>query len=210
MVFASHVEILNLSLGGMAITADRRLNIGTEYSVTLKRGPRTVNVTGVVAWSALSSFRKEAGGESVAEYSAGIRFTHVVSENAGRHNELIGDDRFPQEKRLDSVRFKIESAAAVLDRPETYKVKLISLAGMLIETGWAMATKSVHTMQIQIESDQPPISFRGRVASCRPAQEEGHERYEIGIEFVEVSAPERSRLEAFVAAAAASESEQGD
>lgn len=202
MVFASHVEILNLSVGGMAITADRRLNIGTEYSVTLNRGQRTVSVTGVVAWSSLSGFRKEAGGESVVEYSAGIRFTDVMSEKASSLIELIGEARSPEEKRLDSVRFRIESAAAVLDRPETYKVKLISLSGMLIETGWPLATESVHTMQIQIESDEPPISFQGRVASCRPAQE-GHERYEIGIAFAEVSTSERSRLEAFVAAAAA-------
>lgn len=210
MVFASHVEILNLSLGGMAITADRRLNIGTEYSVTLKRGQRTVGVSGVVAWSALSGFRKEAGGESVAEYSAGIRFTDVVSEKAGSLIELIGGDRVPEEKRLDSVRFKIESAAAVLDRPETYRVKLISLSGMLIEISWALATESVHTMQIQIVSDQPPISFQGRVASCRAVREGGHERYEIGIEFIEVPALERARLEAFVAATAASESGQED
>jgi len=65
MVFASQVEILNLSLGGVALTADRRLNIGGEYTLKLALAGETLDIKGIVVWSALSGLRKSGEGEGV-------------------------------------------------------------------------------------------------------------------------------------------------
>src|SRR3974390_3774781 len=86
MTFASQVEILNMSLSGVAIKVDRRLNIGAEYSPKLEVQERTVSVKGVIVWSVLSEMRKGPDGEDRVVYSAGMRFSDVMTP---RHGELL-------------------------------------------------------------------------------------------------------------------------
>jgi Tfp pilus assembly protein PilZ len=202
MVFASHVSVLDLSLGGVAILADRRLDIGSEYTLTLERGRREVLVKGVVTWSAVSGLRKRPMGESVAEYAAGLQFTDVVSGRARNLIELLGDARGSEERRLDGVRVKITGGQAVLDWPPAYRVRFISLSGMLVESEWPLELDSVHPMEIVVRPGEAPIPMVGKVASRYPPYGHWQGRYQTGIEFVEIADEDRERLEAFVVEAA--------
>ena len=60
MTFASEVEILNMSLSGVALRTDRRLVIGNEYQLRLEAdGGHGLNLKGVVVWCALEARRKD-------------------------------------------------------------------------------------------------------------------------------------------------------
>ncbi|HVR71550.1 MAG TPA: PilZ domain-containing protein [Vicinamibacteria bacterium] len=196
LVFASEVEVLNLSLGGVAIRADRRLDIGAEYTLKLDMGDRFIAMPGVVVWSVLSGIGKAKGGDA-PQYSAGLRFTGVMDEKAQGLIEFIGDNRIVEEYRLAGLRLEVEAAGkAVLDGLESYRVRLISLSGMLIEADRGLERERVYDMYFQ-----PPgggrVAFAGRVASCLE-EGGGPRRYRIGVEFVELADADRQRLERFL------------
>jgi Tfp pilus assembly protein PilZ len=197
LVLSSNVEVLNLSLGGVAIRADRRLNIGAEYTLKLEMGDRFIAVPGVVVWSVLTAMRK-ARGEDVPQYSAGLRFAGVLTDKLQGLIEFIDENKLVEEHRLAGLRFQVEAPGkAVLDTLESYRVRLISLSGMLIEADRAMEVERVYAMFFQ-----PPrgerVSFSGRVASCTEANGDGPRRYRVGIAFLEMAGADRRRLESFV------------
>jgi len=198
MVFASHVEILDLSLGGVAILADRRLDIGNEYSLTVERGRREVHLKGVVTWSAVSGLQRRPRGESVAEYAAGIQFADVLNSGARSLIELLGDARSSEEQRLDSLLFRITGGQAVLAAPATYRVRFVGPSGMLVDSQWPLKLDSIHSMEIVVRPGEAPIEFVGRVASRYPPYGDWKGHYQTGIEFSEIGSEARERLEAFV------------
>jgi Tfp pilus assembly protein PilZ len=68
------VEIIDISFGGVALKADKRLNIGKEYLFTLgDKGNRLV-VKGTVVRCKLSGITERYDGERALIYTAGMRF----------------------------------------------------------------------------------------------------------------------------------------
>jgi hypothetical protein len=80
MMFASKIEIIDISIGGISLRADRRLNIGRGYVLQLEDKKKVISVKGVVAWSLLSGSIGRQGGESIPEYTAGMEFRDVSTE----------------------------------------------------------------------------------------------------------------------------------
>ncbi len=199
MVFASRVEIINISMGGVALTADRRLNIGVEYSLRLEKDGHAVDLKGVVVWSTLSGLRRQPAGETAPEYSAGLRFSGLVSPELQSLLDFIDSNRVLEEQRLSGLRFLIESPdRAVLQTPESYSVRLISRSGMLIETEHQLEMDHVYPMEILAPGGEP-IHCKGRVASFFEVLDATPRHYEVGIEFVDLSADSVRRLEGFIA-----------
>jgi Tfp pilus assembly protein PilZ len=196
LVLSSNVEVLNLSMGGVAIRADRRLNIGSEYTLKLEMDDRFIAVAGVVVWSVLTAVRK-ARGEDVPQYSAGLKFAGVLTDKLQGLIEFIDENKLVEEHRLAGLRFQVEAPGkAVLDTLESYRVRLISLSGMLIEADRAMDVERVYAMFFPHRGER--VSFSGRVASCTEANGDGPRRYRIGIAFLEMAGADRRRLESFV------------
>jgi Tfp pilus assembly protein PilZ len=197
VVLASKVEILNLSLGGVAIRADRRLNIGSQYTLKLEMGDRFIAMPGVVVWSVLSGLRKAKGGDA-PEYSAGLRFTAVVDDRIAGLIEFIDENRIVEEHRLAGLRFQVEAPGkAVLDGLEACRVRLISLSGMLIEAERALDVDRVYAMSFQTPGGDG-VSAAGRVASCLEDASGSSRRFRIGVAFMDMSSADRARLEGFV------------
>jgi hypothetical protein len=202
MVFASQVEILNLSLGGVALTADRRLNIGGEYTLKLELAGETLEIKGLVMWSALSGLRKSGEGEGVPQYSAGLRFKDIFTERLLRLLTFIDRHKVFDEHRVGGLRFRIDAPGkALLDSPEEYRVRLVSRSGMLIETQHPLTLDQVYPMEIS-PPDAESIRFEGRVASAVEVDDETPSHYEVGIEFVALAAEEDLKLQAFIEALA--------
>ena len=197
LTVASKVEVLNLSLGGVAIRADRRLNIGVDYTLKLEMGDRFIAVRGVVVWAVLSGIRK-ARGEDVPEYSAGLKFVDVLTDKVQGLVDFIDENRIVEEHRLAGLRFQVEAPGkAVLDALESYRVRLISLSGMLIESDRALEVDRVYAMRFLAPGG--PVSFAGRVASClEDGAGTGLRRYRMGVAFVDMAEPERRKLQSFV------------
>jgi hypothetical protein len=197
LVQASKVEILNLSLGGVALRADRRLNIGSEYTLKLEMGDRVIAMPGVVVWSVLSGMRKSRG-EDAPLYSAGLKFTTAIDEKVQNLITFIDENRIVEEHRLAGLRFQVDAPGkAVLDALENYRVRLISRSGMLIEADRSLEADRVYPMHFDLPLGGR-VAFAGRVASCLEETTGGPRRFRIGVAFVDMTSRDRELLDAFV------------
>ena len=202
LTFASEVEIINMSLSGVALKLDRRLNIGTEYSLKLEVDDRETAVRGVIVWAALDEMRKGRLGEDITVYSAGMKFTDLMTPRLAQLLEFIDLNKLIPDKRLGGVRFSIDAPGkALLEVPQPYKVKVISLRGMLIEADRRIEAESRCPMEFSLEED-PPLRFDGRIAFCSQVASEGRMVWHMGIEFLEMPASDRARLDVFLKALA--------
>lgn len=197
MLLASDVNIINLSLGGAAIEAEKRLNIGREYTLKLEGGKEPLALKGVVVWSVISRSRQTAKGDSVPVYTAGLQFKEIFDEKARSLMDFLDSKRTPGEGRLSGLRFLIESKQpAVLNYPFNYRVKNISADGMEIETDQDFNPREVFMMELFLD-EMVPVSLSGRVASCREIAGDAN-AYQVDIKFLSMSDEHRVMLEEFV------------
>ena len=89
MVFADHVQVLDISEGGISLKADIRLNIGRQYTLTIKTKFNVLTVKGIIVWSSLIENKKDAKGNIVPIYKAGLQFTNVSREAVNKFIESL-------------------------------------------------------------------------------------------------------------------------
>jgi len=203
LTFASEVTLLDISMGGISLKADRRLNIGGKYVIKLADKKKLIALKGEVAWSALSGNKMTPDGEIVPLYTAGMKFIDLSQEKAAELLNFVEHHRKeevpPAGDRRNNVRFLIgEPGKAILNYPADYKVKVVSLSGMLIETSHALISESRIPMELSLHDDSR-ISFIGRVVTCQLARKNNEEHYDIGIEFMNLTDKDREVLGSFIA-----------
>ena len=197
LMFTTHVDILNISINGVALKANRRLEIGREYILRLEYKDRTVSVNGVVVWSVLSELTDGPHAEKVPVYKAGMRFTDIISDKMARLLEFIESHKLSQDERLN-IRFTIKTPdKAILDGPHNYGVKNMSISGMRIETDMRVDVGARYPMEISLE-DNRTIKVLGRVVSCLEVNDRAPKHYAVGIEFIEMSDEDKKKLKEFV------------
>jgi hypothetical protein len=197
LMFTTDVEILNISINGVALRAKRRLEIGREYTLKLEYKDRIVSLAGVVVWSVLSELHRDKHAENVPFYKAGMKFTDVISNKMAKLLEFIETYKLTEEHRLN-VRFSVTSPdKAILGGPYNYQVKKISGSGMLIETDMPLDLEERLPMEFFPEGENP-IKFMGRIASCIEITSAVPKHYDIGVEFVEMAKDDESRLKQFI------------
>ena len=200
MILADKVEIIDISLGGLALTTDRRLNVGKEYLIKLGDKGRSIDVKGTIVRCELSKI-EERRGERVLIYTAGMMFKDVSPDKIGDFLNLIEQHKKKEvpvvvDRRL-SVRFCITTPwEKTLSFPAQFKVIKISLGGMLIQTEQALGIEGRIPMELSLKPDNP-VNFIGRVASCRMTEEK-EQTYEIGVEFTDLSDKDRTLLQTFI------------
>lgn len=196
LMFATDVDIINISINGVALKADRRLEIGREYTLKLEFQDKVISLNGLVVWSVLSELGKGHHEEKVPIYKAGMRFTNVISEKMAGLLDFIEENKVVPEHRV-TVRFDVRSPdRASLNGPHNYKVKKVSNNGMLIETDLPFKVDESFPMEISL--DGTTIRFVGRVASCIEGTKETPRHYAIGIEFIEISGNDKARFAEFI------------
>lgn len=111
------------------------------------------------------------------------------------------------ERRL-KVRFHIAAPGKnVLNYPAHFKVKLISLSGMLIQTDLPLEIESRFPMGLSLHGDNP-VSLVGRVVTCQKMVKAGRTYYEIGVEFMDVAEKDKMLLKTFIDDLAALEADK--
>jgi Tfp pilus assembly protein PilZ len=202
MILAHRVEIIDISLGGVALKTDRRLNVGKEYLIKLGTREKTINVKGIIARCELSKIEEKCDGEGVLIYTAGMMFKDVSSETIVDFMNSIERDKKESvpgmaDRRLN-IRFYITTPEEkTLSFPEQFKVKELSLCGMLIQTEQALEIESMIPMMLSLQADKP-VNFIGRVASCRMTEDKGQAYYGIGVEFGDLTDEDRMLLKTFI------------
>jgi hypothetical protein len=78
---AHKTEIINISLGGVALETDRRLNLGREYVIKLGCTGNSIDLKGVIVRCELSKIEKINDREGVPIYTVGMMFKNVSSKS---------------------------------------------------------------------------------------------------------------------------------
>ncbi len=203
MSLIGKVEIIDISLGGVALKADRKLNIGKECLLMLGYEGKHVNVKGIVVRSELSGIEERDGGEKVTIYSAGILFK---DDSAGKVKDFL--DSIENNKKVQipeqpdwfyrNIRFCITLPnEKVLNMPAHFSVKDISQSGVIIQTEHQLKIGTMVLMELSIDACDP-VNFMGKVVSCRMTQINVHSSYDIGVELSELTDRDRSLLMNFI------------
>ncbi len=197
LMFATDVDILNISINGVALKANRRLEIGREYTLKLEYLERAVSMNGVVIWSVLSELGKGPHEERVPIYKAGMKFTNVISDKMAGLLDFIEQHKVEPDNRL-TIRFDVKTPdRARLNGPHNYNVRKVSKGGMLIVTDLPFEVDERFPMEIYLHGDKV-IHVLGRVASCIELAGDVPSRYDIGIEFLEISQNDRAKFGEFI------------
>lgn len=202
LTMASEVSILDISMGGVSLRADKRLNIGGRYLLRLEDKELRVSVKCEVAWARLSGAKQSTEGESIPLYTAGMKFVDLSDE---KRAELLGfvecierEEVQKANDRRQHVRFNIKMPGmAILNFPADYNVRTISLSGMLIESDQVLESEIRVPMVLSLHDDQS-IDFLGRVVSCTLKEEDSGDKYQIGIEFINLTNEARDMLASFI------------
>ena len=89
LAFANEVKIHDISLGGLSLKTDRRINIGKEYLLKLKYKENEIAAKGIVVWSLLSKSQTDSKGNVIPIYSCGLKFTNYSDEQIKHFIDLI-------------------------------------------------------------------------------------------------------------------------
>jgi hypothetical protein len=200
MMIIDPVEIVNISFGGAFIRTAYQLNVGRDYLMTLVADGDRAELRCRVVHSGRTA-HEEITRTKAAAYSSGIKFKNgqdalIAGFLKSLSSKNVLKASAATEQRL-SVRFRITLPLDIsLSHPARFKVKTISLGGMLIQSDRALEINSVLPMGLSLSPDVW-INFDGRIASCN-ATDVSRELYEIGVAFTRLNDKDRSQLKTFI------------
>jgi hypothetical protein len=198
VLYPADLEILNISIDGAAIETTKWLDLNREYTLKVKYKDIVLNLRGRIVWAVLTSKEKKGSGEVIPVYRAGVRFTDTLSEKTTMLINFIEENKIRAlEKRLVGVRFKIVTLQDTkIDYPYKYEVKKMSLSGMLVETEYALDLNSNYDIELFLADNV--LNIIGRIAYCEKIDSDDGIKYNIGIEFAEVSDNDKGLLKEFL------------
>jgi c-di-GMP-binding flagellar brake protein YcgR len=202
MFLIDDVELLDISLGGLSLKVDRELNIGKEYLITLVERGKSIDVKGIAVHSALRETDERANGERVTIHTARIKFKDgQTARIAGILNSIqqLKKDEVPvTADRRHHVRFHFTIPLdTILSHSAQFRVKKISLSGMLIQSEQALEINSFIPMQLSLNAGDTG-NFSGRIVTCQMSQDNERALYEIGVEFSNSTDKCRTLLKSFI------------
>ena len=202
-----------MSLSGVLLKVDRRMNIGCNYMITIEDEGRVLNIKCKVIWSLLSGYKGNTREENIPIYTAGMNFTDISSEKPKeiedfikRHQETDSTKEYKEEidKPLDAyilndvpLNISIKNPEDYILNKNFYRAKKLSLTGMMIECRKALEIESRLNMKITFP-EGISINVKGYVASCCMIKNKDSEHYNIGIEFIDMYEKESELLRSFM------------
>jgi c-di-GMP-binding flagellar brake protein YcgR len=203
MFYATSAHLLNISVGGACLQVDRRVRIGNEYTLHLGSEGTQLTLKGRVVREVLSEVRKNKRGEAVPFYEVGIQFENVLTSPGRDLISFIEEttQNSHQRVRIRGTRVRILDAASttLLDVYNNYRIKKLSMGGLLMETDQMLEADHAFDMELQLREADPPLKVRARIANCESIPGKVPPVYDTGIEFLRISREDIQRLSAFIA-----------
>jgi c-di-GMP-binding flagellar brake protein YcgR len=199
-IFNAAAEIIDISPTGASIRIPRRLNMGGVYALKFGHMGNYFTIKGAVIWEKLTGSKEFAGGEVMPIYTAGVEFQEIPPDKSQQLRALIAEKmKEIRERRIGGIRVRVAGDNhAVLSCLETCAVKDISLGGMRIETWNEILTGTAFRLELVLRENESSLFCKGKVAFChKKPQGTKTDRYTVGIEFIEMSAPDGERLRRF-------------
>jgi hypothetical protein len=208
VLFKSDVKIVNISVGGISFRSDKRLTIGGTYILKLESKGKYLHLRGTIIWVNLNETTQKRKKTNLP-YTVGMKFSHSSAARDKKIKQFIQANIKDLEKHEKfvlvkkntriHVRFLIhEPDKAMIHCDEEYKIKKISQGGMLIESNNTMQIEDVLPMEMTL-ADYEPIALWGRIVTCQVIQDIEPLRYDIGIEFIDMTEKGKNLLKSFTA-----------
>jgi hypothetical protein len=208
MLFVKDLKILDISISGISLKSDKRMNMDREYTLKIIAKDQTLALKGKVMWSLLSGNQDGARGDIIPIYTAGLKFTDLSNEKMEEIRNFLEKHTQEKERQKNTyelsglrlfTRFQIKDSEEIptLHFYERCEVKKLSLGGMLIESDHPMEVGNKMNMEVTFSQDRV-ITFQGRVASSLLIADTVPERYDIGVEFIEMSEGDHEILAEFI------------
>jgi hypothetical protein len=89
MAFTSYLNIIDISAGGISFEADRRLNMGRSYTLSIIHDKKAINVKGTVIWSIIRKCKNDDRGNVIPVYKAGMKFSDESGDQIREFIPLI-------------------------------------------------------------------------------------------------------------------------
>ena len=204
MVCAEIVELFNVSTGGACIITTKTVKPGDN--IVLRITDENINrpLKCTIIWE------QEADDDKKDRlgifHKAGVQFSGVTPDTLIQLKDYMRGSGVPDDKKLEdtykpsALRFKVyKNEKAVMSYPMNYPVKKLSIGGMLVESDRAFQVEQRYPMAIYLPQDEHPIKFQGRIASKIPTKNNKRYNYDVGIEFLNLAAHDKSRLNKFLA-----------
>jgi len=207
MVLATYIKVFDISVGGVAFKADRRLNMGSEYTLKMESRGKELLVKGVIVRSSLSESIKDSRGNVVPIYSAGMKFSDASEQKLKEIEAFIGNNLRDEDKEVDlcspsgkrlHVRVIIrDPEKSVLKVEESFQVKNISLGGMCIESEHALEIGSLVPIEILFDEGRS-VRVTARIASSILNAGDEWAHYDVGAAFIVMAEKDREILNKFI------------
>ena len=203
------VEIIDISLGGIALKADRKLNIGKECLIMLAHEGKATNLKGIVVRSELSGIEERTDGSHVTIYSMGILFNDESAEKVKDFLDSVKNQKkTPIPEQVDwfsrYFQFRITTPSEkVLNLPTQFGIKEINQGGVIIQANHHMKIDNMVLLELSLNSGES-VSFMGKVVTCHK-HDKVHSDYDIGIKFLELTDRDTMLLHRFIECIAGSQ-----
>jgi len=203
MVFAEIVDLFNVSRGGACIITTKSVKPGDN--IVLRITDENINrpLKCTIIWERESE--EDERDRLGIFHKAGLQFMGVTPDTLVQLKDYMRESAVPDEKKLEdeyspsALRFKVyKNEKAVMSYPVSFPVKKLSLGGMLVETDREFNVEQRYPMAICFPKDSEPIKFQGRIASKIPKKSDQVYDYDVGIEFLNLAATDKSRLNKFL------------
>ena len=207
ILFSRNIQILNISVGGVSFTIDKSLNIGGIYVLRIESRGRALHLRGTIVWSKLSKERKQ-NGKTILMYTAGMKFLSLAADRMNEIETFINENVIDYQRSEEfspamtgvriHVRFHIKDPdKATISCDEEFSVKKISMSGMLIDSHYIFQSNDSVPMAMTLLEGQD-IAFWARIVSCNEIKDTEPKRYQVGIEFVDMSDTDRRKLRSLI------------
>lgn len=192
---AGSFRLIDVSLNGIGLEGNLRLQKGQLYRGRLEWAGRTVEVKGRVAWTRLVGTSKSANGDVLPVYQAGIEFEPPLAEPQGELRDLIeaATTFRPGDRLFGRYRAADDSTELALDAEIT--IRKVSRTGMLIDSPAPAEIGVVLPFDLVFAGDS--FQALGRVITCEARHQADAEEpvsYAIGVEFEKLDEHARKAL----------------
>jgi len=204
VILTRKVNILDMSLAGVAIRSDQKLDLGKEYMINLQDDKgKTISVAGVVVRAELSEMKKRTDEEDASIYRIGLQFKdesadavdHFLRSTAHTEKDVAVPKQ--NDQRLTVRVLMTAPNAHILRYPAHFKVRSISLGGMLIDMDQPLEAESTVPLEMTL-NDGTSVKIIARISSCDMKKKNGKVHYEIVSRFIDLTDEDKAALKRFI------------
>jgi len=173
------LELVDISLTGMAVQSTSPLKIGGTVPITVRHGDARIPLRPRVRWSKLISIERRGIGDPVSVYRAGLEFGASLGDDARPLLGYIASHIVVDVGRRVRGRFRSTPDAG----GATFEVERLSMHGILIRTSTPLDAGAIG--EADLDGSHPLRGLTGRVTHV-DAAEPNAATHRIGLELITI------------------------